>query len=288
MALLRGRAASPVRPGIITKAVLMQKIPLVSGELVTEAAITDLHSAYKACVKRENVLRPKANKLRGMTYRSYLTLFKFAQLLNLVELVREEPMEYPPPGGNLYSIRTTGKPDGVHSVHAVISTRRVFKITPVGIEDERAWTNLCRAWIDNWPIPSKVEEPLEYVPPIEKPPVKRRPPKEVVGVPAIKFTPYEWRSEPATANFIDLARHLRTLAELGIESPGVAEEIIGLIRKLSSWYQLAEEGKEDAESIGHTSAARQLTDWMVEITNTREALLNQDMNKAVNILESMA
>ena len=119
MTTLRGRAASPVRPGAITKQVLLGEVPLLTGELVFEAAITDLHSAYKMALSRYNELRPKPKHIRGMTMHSFYTMFKFAQLLGLVELVRTESMQFPPPGGQLYSLEKTDRVRVVtkHYVH---------------------------------------------------------------------------------------------------------------------------------------------------------------------------
>ena len=165
--MIRGRAASPIRPGYIVRDVLSGKIPLETGELISEAAITDLHRAYRNVVNRENARRPKARRLHGMTSFSFKTFFKFAQLLNLVELVREEPMELPPATGQLFSIRMIDE-----KPMAVASTRRVFKLTTVGAADERSWSDLRRAWQEQWPAPQKMEIPVE-VPPVAKPIVEK-------------------------------------------------------------------------------------------------------------------
>ncbi len=245
---LRGRAATPVRPGLVTKSVLMGVTPLATGELVHEAAITDLHSAYKELIKGENAARVKAKRLRGMTYPSFLKLFKFAQLLNLVELVREEPMQFPPPGGNLISAR---KPDGIH---AVVSVRRIFKLTPIGMEDERSWTNLCKAWIEGWPAPQKAV----YLPPVYTPrPYKERPPKEALPSPeVVGFTPYVWREPFGPETLSALAEHIRTLDLLGIEFRGVSVEVSKRTSKVSGWYVEADEGYDEVKAIGYTSEIR--------------------------------
>ena len=129
----------------------MGQRPLVSGDLVEEAAIVDLHNVYKNFIYEQNLTRARGSKLKGMVYSSFLRLFKFAQLLNLVVLVREEPMLFPPARGHLYSVRkreTDGK-----RVFAVISKRRVFKLSELGRADELSWTDLCRAWRENWSAP---------------------------------------------------------------------------------------------------------------------------------------
>jgi len=137
MTILRGRAAQPLHPGYTIKAVLSGKIPLIIGEFVKEACITDIHSVYKLLTKQENLIRTKDKKLRGMNYDSFLTVFRFARYLGLVEKVREEPMIHP---GKLLSIR---KPDGPHVVE---SKRIIYRLTPKGVEEKDAWSNLYEAW----------------------------------------------------------------------------------------------------------------------------------------------
>ena len=274
MVTARGRGATPVRPGLVTKGVLLGEIPLATGELVTEAAITDLHSSYKELIKRENTLRPKARRLRGMTYRSFLTLFKFAQLLNLVELVREEPMLFPPPGGPLYSVR---KPDGAE---AVISQRRVFRLTAVGTEDERSWTNLCRAWIEQWPAPEKIEYAPSYVPP-PKPPVA--PP---VAVPEV-FAPYKWMPTPSTARFKTLLTHLETMEAIGAAEPEIAAEIDRLSMLVSDWVMEIGDALDDARAINNTRAIRRLEPQFKSITALTEALMDGDLRRAITSLREL-
>jgi len=275
MVTLRGRGATPVRPGLVTKGVLLGEIPLATGELVTEAAITDLHSSYKELIKRENALRPKARRLRGMTYRSFLTLFKFAQLLNLVELVREEPMLFPPPGGPLYSVR---KPDGAE---AVISARRVFRLTAVGKEDERSWTNLCRAWIDKWPAPEKVEYAPPYVPP-PKPPVVRPPVK-----PPEVFVPYKWMPTPSAARYKTLLTHLETMEAIGVAEPEIAAEIDRLSMLVSDWVMEISDALDDARAINNTRAIRRLEPQLKSITALTEALMDGDLRRAISSLREI-
>jgi hypothetical protein len=77
----KGRAASPVRPGLIIKKTLMGDLPLDTGEYVTEAPIVYLFGAYKTEVARVNALREKGKRIRGMRYQSFYTAFRFAQLL---------------------------------------------------------------------------------------------------------------------------------------------------------------------------------------------------------------
>ncbi len=270
----RGRGATPVRPGLVTKGVLLGQIPLATGELVTEAAINDLHSSYKELIKRENALRPKARRLRGMTAQSFKTLFKFAQLLNLVELVREEPALFPPPGGPLYSIR---KPDGVH---VVVSTRRVFKLTAVGKEDERSWSNLCRAWREGWSAPEKIEYAPPYVPP-PKPPVV--PPVEVPEV----FVPYKWMPTPSTARFKTLLAHLETMGAIGAAEPEIAAEIDRLSMLVSDWVMEIGDALDDARAINNVRAIRRLEPQFKSITALTEALMDGDLRRAIASLRKL-
>lgn len=266
MVVLRGRGAQPVRPGTTVKGVLLGEIPLPTGELVSEAAITDLHNSYKELIKRENALRPKDKWLRGMTAQSFKTLFKFAQLLGLVELVREEPMLFPPPGGPLYSLR---KPDGVH---AVVSTRRVFRLTGVGREDERSWTNLCRAWMEKWPAPAKIE----YAPPYVPPPPKPRPPK-VVPV----FVPFKWVAKPSMRQFRLLARHLEELQSIGIDAPDVSAEVDHLAMRVGDWLLDIEDSLDEARAIHYTEAIHKYEVWHKCITGVMEGLMDMDLPRAI-------
>lgn len=274
MVTLRGRGATPVRPGNVTKGVLLGEIPLATGELVTEAAITDLHSAYKELIRRENALRPKEKRLRGMTAFSFKTLFKFAQLLGLVELVREEPMLYPPPGGVLYSVR---KPDGAH---VVVSTRRIFKLTDIGKEDERSWTNLCRAWREGWPAPAKVE----YAPPYVPPP---KPPRPPIVVPPVVFAPYKWVTRPSVAQFKSLLAHLEGMKTVGIDDPRVVSETDRLSMLIGDWVVEIEDSLEDAKAIVHTKAIRRLESWHKYVTAVCEAFIDRDLNRAIKNLEEL-
>ena len=273
---LRGRAASPVRPGLVVKSVLLGQTPLATGELVFEAAIVELHGAYKELVRQENDLRPRARRLKPMTAYSFKTLFKFAQLLNLVELVREEPMQFPPPGGNLLQIR---KPNG--EPYVVVSVRRVFKLTAIGAEDEKSWTNLCRAWIDKWPAP----QAAEYLPPT-MPGRPRR--EEVVEEPKVTtFTPYKWKARFSATNLTSLIEHLEMLSELGVDSPGVTDELTLLSGRVAGWIIEAEESYDEVKSIGYTAEMERFQGIIAGLTALREALLDHNISGSVAILAEL-
>lgn len=275
---LRGRAATPVRPGLVAKSVLLGETPLATGEFVYEAAITDLHNAYRELVRRENALRPRAKRLKPMTMQSFKTLFKFAQLLGLVELVREEPMQFPPPGGNLLSIR---RPNGEFNARVVISTRRIFKLTPVGTEDEKSWTNLCKAWIEQWPAPQRAEYlPPVYVgrPPREKPPVEKA---------LLEFVPYKWQVTYNQRNIRAFIDYLEGLSELGVDAPGVVDELSRLSGKVSGWIVEAGESLDEVKSIGYISEMRRFEGIIQALTVVREALMDYDIPRATSNLEEL-
>ena len=278
MTTLRGRAATPVRPGITVKAVLMGTVPLSTGETVSEAAIVDLFNAYKELIRRENELRPKIKRLKGMHNRSFYTMFKFAQLLGLVELVRTEPMLFPPPGGNLYRVE---KPNGEYGVRVVPSTRKVFKLTDVGREDERSWTNLTQAWKDQWPAPQKVEYVPPRAPPVEAP--KPKPSK----TPPTGFVPYKWVSVPSARQFKLLFKHLAILEELGIGAPGVEPEVDRLSMQIGDWLLELEDDLEDAIEKEQEATTEKLELWQELITQVMEGLSDRDLAMATGNLQQL-
>lgn len=271
----RGRAASPLRPGFLVKKVLLGEVPLETGELVHEAAITDLHSAYKALVRRENSLRPKARQLRGMTAQSFKTLFKFVQLLDLVELVREEPMLYPPPKGRLYSVRVEA---GVARV--VTSTRRVFRLTDVGTEDELSWSDLRRAWQESWPAPQKlVEVPVEV--PVRVPP-KKPPVKVPVAVPR-----FRWIARPSMRQFGLLLRYLEELQAIGISDPEVKEKVDVYSMKIGDWALEIDDLLDDAKAIQNVKAIETYGFWKEHIGVVAEGLADRDIPRAIEALKEL-
>lgn len=271
---LRGRAASPVRPGLVTKQVLLGIIPLATGELVTEASITDLHNAYKEQIRRENALRPRAKRLRGMTSYSFKTIFKFAQLLGLVELVREEPMQFPPPGGPLYSVRVTDKP------RAVISTRRIFKISDLGKEDEKSWTNLAKAWIEGWSAPQKAE----YIAPLPREEVEPIVREEIITA----VVPIKWVARPSEKQYKLLLAHLKVLQKIGIDDPDVKREVDRLSMLIGDWVIEVEDMLEDAKSINFAEAINKYTDMLRIVGEISEALGDQELGRAIESLKELS
>lgn len=136
---LRGRAATPIRPGLTIKKVLWGRLQLATGEYVTEASISDIHRVYRRLIYEENQLRKREHRLRGMNIHSFTTLFKFARYLGLVEFVRNDNrlFDY---GGNLYRVENgTG-------LHIVEGNRKIFRLSDKGQADHTSWFDLRRAW----------------------------------------------------------------------------------------------------------------------------------------------
>jgi len=278
MTVPRARALTPVRPGITIKQVLSGQTPLVSGEFVSEAAITDIHSVYKLLVYRENETRPKAKRLKGMTYASFLKIFKFAQLLSLVELVREEPMQYPPPKGHLYSVRV----GAAGRTSSAISKRRIFCLSGLGKQDELSWTNLCKAWIEQWPRPQAA--PVIAAPPaIEEIPT----PPPTITVPE-EVPVYKWATRPTTARFKSLLEHLRILDAMGIGRDDVKAEVGRLSLRIGDWYIETEDDLADARAIGAVSMVNRYGNMLALLTEVSEGLADRDLPRAINALEKLS
>jgi len=275
---LRGRAAQPLRPGFIAKAVLSGDIPLATGESVKEAAITDIHSVYRYLTKQENLIRPRDRRLRGMTYRSFLTLFRFAYLLGLVERVREEPMLFPPPGEPLLSIR---KPNGAHIVEA---KRIIYRLTLVGREDEVAWSNLCRAWIEHWPVPQKAI--IEEVPPTVVPPIKP-PAVEVPVVPPVELKMPRLAETPSVTQFRKLLVYLRAVRDAGISGMALTSRLDAVSGRAGDWDMWTGDALEDAKEAGDKAKIAKFTLWGKHIKEAVEGFLDEDSPKIIGALEKL-
>lgn len=222
MPALRGRAAQSLRPGHLIKGILSGRAPLIVAgkeDLVREACITDLHITYRELTKRENQLRPKDKQLRGMTSESFHKLFRFAKLMGLVTKVREEPMLFPPPEGQLYFFEKTN-----HEVALRPTARTIYSLTPDGEAEGIAWGNLCRAWSEAWEIPraAVVEVPVVEVPPV---PVPRK----------VLWKPFKYIGSPSKHQFNLLDKHLQRLQTHGIDAPGVREEVDRVRAMCADW-----------------------------------------------------
>lgn len=113
----------PVRPGHIIKECLS------SGPM----GVSEMHRVYKERVYQVNSLRSRAQRIRSATYESFAKQCQFAKRLGLIEKDHEAPLDYPPSGNGLLSIR-----DG----EVVPATRVVYRLTAEGRSEDSAWDNL--------------------------------------------------------------------------------------------------------------------------------------------------
>ena len=302
MTTLRGRAASPVRSGILIKRILNGEYPLVTGELAMESAITDIHSSYKMFVNGINQLRPKKFHLKPMNHASFYTLFKFARLLGLVEFVREEPMVSPPPTGTLYMIENIGQ----GKVRAVPSARRIFRLSAKGMEDQRSWTDLRKAWMEKWPAPDKsdyfptiedmkaigiiVEKPKKVAPerivPEKAPAARRgRPPKVVteVEVPELEapIPSFKWTSTPSKRQYTKLLDHLVDLQKLDQTREDVIKHIISMETRVGDWAVETEYNRDEAKDAGKVAKAEKLSVEAKLLSKLFESVLDRDLTSAI-------
>lgn len=280
MVIAKGRAASPIRPGYLIKAVLSGQQPLVEKvpegykeTIVTEACATDIHITYMELIRRENSLRPKTDWLRGMTSESFAKFVRFAKLISLIEEVREEPMLYPPPTGHLYRVEKVGT-----EVSVAISTRKILRLTDNGKAETKAWGNLCRAWREAWPIPTVEAVPLPEIK------VLRRPPK----VPK-KWEPLKAASRPSLRQFHMFLRHLRDLSKIGVEDEDVAKEVSRLSTCLGDWsVELDEmidaEGEKKEPKVAQVKTWKH---WRRQIDEASEALMDLDIDQCISIIEGL-
>lgn len=143
---LKGRAASPIRPGTIVKNVLSGQIPLetrTGTKYVSAACMTDLHYTYKQYIKRENYNREPDKQLRGMVNSSFRTWFRFSRYLNLTEKTGEEPANVP------IALRYIAKTElGKNVIQR--PKRILYALTSTGIREERMWQDLTKAWKEQW------------------------------------------------------------------------------------------------------------------------------------------
>jgi hypothetical protein len=255
----------------------MGEIPLDTGEAVREAAIVQLFNAYKGEVNRINSLREKSRRIRGMRYSSFYTMFRFAQLLGLVEHVRDEPMEYPPPNGNLYQIYKSGEDLGVR-----ISARKIFRLTSSGMSDELCWSDLTNAWKNGIQCGQAVSYDIPE--PSTPTPIKR---EKVEEPPPTTFTPYEWNTLPAVSRFNSLLAHLRILNSLGLVSRGVRKEVERISYLIGDWIIHTEDSLEEAQQKQIQRSISVYTKRLRLLTLADEALGDEDLGRAIEALEEL-
>jgi hypothetical protein len=301
----RGRAASPIRPGLICKQVLQGILPLESGEQVSECAIVDLYGAYKTFLYSYNQLRPRAKPIHGMSHHSFYTMFKFAQLLNLVELVREEPMLFPPPHGSLYNPVRSLETNRIHTIKTV---RRIFKLSAVGREDEKSWLDLTNAWKEQWPAPQKVEAlpSLSLIAAPEEKPAEgeklkvpaekikgKRGRKPGVAVKPVEILPeapipeFKWVTKPSQKQYNRLLRHLRILTKLDQAREDVIKHIDDLTSRIGDWAVEMDDALEDAKAASNLKLVSRLTHEKTLINDVFEGLMDRDLDRAVTALNEL-
>lgn len=116
----------PIRPGLIIKEALGRR-PM---------GVSELHRVYKEQVSQVNALRSKADRIHPATYWSFARQCQFARALGLIEQDHEAPLEFPPGGKPLLSIR--GR-------KVVEATRVIYRLTAAGQSEDSTWLNLSGA-----------------------------------------------------------------------------------------------------------------------------------------------
>ncbi len=289
-----GRAAQKIRPGFLIKNVLMGKIPLSTGEYVNEAAITDIFNVYRDAVKRENSLRPQNKQIRGCTYASFLKIFKFAQLLGLVEFIREEPMRYPPKGGKLYRVKMRKTPNG-KQFSAVVSNRKIFKLSAVGAADEKSWSNLCLAWRESWPAPQKLEGPIPPSPeefmgtePVEPKPKKTRRTKKATAPTGITMERPVLAGDISANNIRNLLAYLEHLKGIGAQNPDVASELTIMVTAIDRWVGIADDNRDDARALGNMALSIRWMKIRDVLRMIAEAIEEQNLDGAISLVDELS
>ena len=134
----RGRAASAIRTGLFIKAYFLGKqvtLGIIKSPIFgkSEACQSEIHAALKERYREENQLRKRRGEcpLNPCTRENFGKYFRHLVTLGLVDFTgREEPIEFPPPGVTLLSIRG----DEVKP-----SQRRFYRLTALGEAELLAW-----------------------------------------------------------------------------------------------------------------------------------------------------
>lgn len=305
----RGRAASPIRPGLMVKQFLSGELPLADGRTVSEASIVELFNAYKSRVDYHNQFYERKHAIKGMNHRSFYTMFRFAQLLGLVEFVREEAADWHRTGQITKSsslTRVERSPEtGRLSVR--VSNRKVFKLTSIGELDVKSWLDLTRAWKEQWAAPQVVPIPIYKVADedivsediakeeiMSTQPAKRgrklgstaektqKTPAEKVVVPTLKL-----KTSPSAEEYRRLITHLEELQEFSASSVKVAREVERLTGQVGEWVVDLIETEEDAKNVGAKNRAGQLKKLRLALTEIDENLMDMDLQSAIDNLKKL-
>lgn len=108
-----GRAAYPIRPGLIIQEYLLEH---------GGASISELHRHYKRLVREENARRARGKEIKPMHGASFRSYFHNCGRLGLVRAIGEKPIEGKRTHG-LLSIRGT---------MVVPSTQVIYELTSAG------------------------------------------------------------------------------------------------------------------------------------------------------------
>ena len=127
------------RPGHFIKQYLLEHDAASIAEM-HQAYVGDPQSPAPGSIRYENIQRKQRGKpsLRGPTYHSFYCYFRPLIYLGLVELVGEEPMQYPKgdPADLGFAVATEWRQGGV---------RRLWRLIQAGIADDVSWNDPYRA-----------------------------------------------------------------------------------------------------------------------------------------------
>jgi len=231
----------------------MGQIPLEAHgkrEIVKSAAVTDLHSTYKEHIKRLNLTRPKNKQIRGMTYFSFCTWFRFARYLGMVEKVGEEPANMP---ADMSRIVKT--PSG--RISSRKTSRILYALTNVGIADEKSWLDLTKSWKEGWKVPQKIEY-------IEVPMPKR------IELPSV---PDKDALRDVMNYLVELLPHANKIE--------AQEEIVRIAEVLIAWEKAVNEDYIYAVEEEYPEA-KILGIWVEGLHYVNEALRQADIERAID------
>jgi len=201
--VIRGRAASPIRPGLFIREQL-----LMEGELNP----AELHSRLRQLAREVNQRRPRSRRIRAPTWASFYRYLKHLQYFFLVEPTgRTEPVLLAPEA----LLHIEGR--------EVVPARRAFyRLTGTGRAEppHEAFENPVGLWKEMGYPPTPVMVPRrERVPPV---PVAPPPPRPVTTPPRRppRVTPESLKAE-ANAFLPEIQRLARTVAEHRPDRPAL-------------------------------------------------------------------
>jgi hypothetical protein len=231
-------------------------------------------------------------------------MFYFAQLLKLVELVREEPMLFPPPHGSLYNVIRSPDTGRIRAMHTM---RRIFRLSSIGKEDEKSWCNLTRAWKEQWSAPQKMDimpstditviEKLvptgkELKIPKEKVEGKRGRKKKVITAP-VEIQPeatipaFEWEIKPSQKQYGRLLKHLGEIDKLDQTREDVIKHIDDLTTRIGDWAVGIDDALEDAKTANNTRLIGRLSAERKLVNDVYEGFIDRELGRAIKALSKL-